>query len=537
MRSLPLENQEVEAATLAAWAEHAGRRVHESDLRAALGRGSLPEAFAEIARQRSSLVAITVAGETVTHGDLDWMASRAASSLARFGVGADRRVMLIAEIGIEEIAAYLGVLRLGATLVLANPSLTESELAKLARASEASLIVGSDAGLRRVVGAELPVVEEIVGLRASDSDSASAMLGDVADHPLHSVVPIDSDSSAVLAFTSGTTGLPKPTPLTHRNLLASIRGVMMAWRWGPQDHLLHSLPISHQHGLSGLHATLLAGSRCTLLGAFDPESTLDTIMNDGATVHFGVPTVYQRLLVGLGTRAVELSRLRLATSGSGPLPEEIEQRYHAVVGQRLLERYGTTESGLDVSNPYEGRRVGGQVGLPLPGVEIALVDPSGEIVEGGEVGEVLVRGPQVFSGYIGLPDSKQPFLGDWFRTGDLGVLDPETGYLRIVGRTKEVIITGGMNVYPREVEDVLLSHPDVDDVAVVGADSNRWGEEVVAVVSPANLDPTSLIRFAARRLAPYKRPKRVVAVDRVPRNSVGKPDREAIVALVPPVGV
>lgn len=536
MRSLPLDDPEVEAATLAAWAEHVGRRVHESDLRAALGRGSLPEAFAETARRRSSHVAVAVAGEAVTHGELDSMASRAASSLARFGVGEDRRVMLIAEVGIEEITAYLGVLRLGATLVLANPSLSESELAKLARVSEASLIVGSGAGLSRVVGSDLPVVAELVGLRGSDGDSASAMLGDVADDSFHPVVPVDSDSSAVLAFTSGTTGLPKPTPLTHGNLLASIRGVMMAWRWGPQDHLLHSLPISHQHGLSGIHATLLAGSRCTLLGAFDPESTLDSIMNDGATVHFGVPAVYQRLLDGLGTRAGELSRLRLATSGSGPLPKEIEERYHTIVGQRLLERYGTTESGLDVSNPYEGRRVGGQVGLPLPGVEIALVDPTGKIVEGGAVGEILVRGPQVFSGYIGLADSKQPFFGDWFRTGDLGAWDPETGYLRIVGRTKEVIITGGMNVYPREVEDVLLSHPDVDDAAVIGADSNRWGEEVVAVVSPANVDPTSLMRFAAGRLAPYKRPKRVIAIERIPRTSVGKPDREAIVGLVPPVG-
>lgn len=535
MRSLPLESQEVEAAALAAWTEHAGHPVDERDLRSALGEGSLPEAFAEAARQRSSLEAVTVAGETVTHGDLDTMASRAAGSLARFGVGADRRVMLIADVGIEEVAAYLGALRLGATLVLANPSLTGSELAELARASETSLIVGSGAGLRRVVGADLRGVAEIVGLRATDRDSASAMLDDVAD-VFHSVVPVDSDSPAVLAFTSGTTGLPKPTPLTHRNLLASIRGVMMAWRWRPQDHLLHSLPISHQHGLSGVHATLLTGSKCTLLGAFDPESTVDTIMNDGATVHFGVPTVYQRLLDDLGTRAVELSRLRLATSGSGPLPEEVEHRYHTVVGKHLLERYGTTESGLDVSNPYDGRRVGGQVGLPLPGVEIALVDSSGEIVRGGEVGEVLVRGPQVFSGYIGVPDSEQPFLGSWFRTGDLGVVDPETGYLRIVGRTKEVIITGGMNVYPREVEDVLLTHPDVDDVAVVGADSTRWGEEVVAVVSPGDVDQTSLMRFAADRLAPYKRPKRVVAVDKVPRNSVGKPDRGAIVALVPPVG-
>jgi malonyl-CoA/methylmalonyl-CoA synthetase len=238
----------------------------------------------------------------------------------------------------------------------------------------------------------------------------------------------------------------------------------------------------------------------------------------------------------VGARAVELSRLRLATSGSGPLPEDVAHQYHAVVGQRLLERYGTTESGLDVSNPYEGHRVAGQVGLPLPGVEIALVDPSGEIVEGGEVGEVLVRGPQVFSGYLGLPDPQQPFLAGWFRTGDLGVLDPETGYLRIVGRTKEVIITGGMNVYPREVEDVLLSHPDVEDVAVVGAKSSRWGEEVVAVVSPGDVDQVSLMRFAAGRLAPYKRPKRVVAIDMVPRNSVGKPDREAIVAFVSPVG-
>jgi malonyl-CoA/methylmalonyl-CoA synthetase len=342
---------------------------------------------------------------------------------------------------------------------------------------------------------------------------------------------IDPGSTAVLAFTSGTTGRRKPTPLSHRNLLASIQGAMQAWRWSRHDHLVHSLPVSHQHGLSGLHATLLAGSQATLLGSFDPESTLE-VVGEGATIHFGVPTIHERLLDGLGDRARLLSSLRISISGSGPLSVALFHRYREEVGVPLLERYGTTESGLDVSNPYTGPRVAGSVGIPLPGVEVAIVDESGEVAATGDSGEIVIRGPHVFSGYEDVEQWEQPFIGDWFRTGDIGAFEG-SGHLRILGRAKEVIISGGMNVYPREVEDVLRNDPGVNDIAVVGVPSGRWGEEVVAFVTPSTADASALMEAAVRRLAPYKRPKRVITTDHLPRNAVGKLQTAKLIEMIP----
>jgi malonyl-CoA/methylmalonyl-CoA synthetase len=372
-----------------------------------------------------------------------------------------------------------------------------------------------------------------VGLRAADRETGVALIDDLTDavHPVDRVAP---EATALLAFTSGSTGRPKPTPLSHRNLLASVRGAMAAWRWSEREHLVHSLPISHQHGLSGVNATMLAGSRATLLGGFDAKKLLLSV-ESGATVHFGVPAIYQRLLETLDERTAHLGRLRLAVSGSGPLPVELARRYKEETGESLLERYGTTESGLDVSNPYQGDRVPGQVGLPLPGVEVALVDETGSLVGEGQKGEIVIRGPHVFTGYLG-EGVVQPFFGEWFRTGDLGHIDPVSGFLVIVGRTKDVIITGGMNVYPREVEDVMRRHPEVGDVVVVGVASERWGEEVVALVSPASVDRKELVRLGIEHLAPYKRPKRVVLVDEIPRSSVGKTRREHLLGLIPPDG-
>jgi malonyl-CoA/methylmalonyl-CoA synthetase len=530
-----LESPEVDQSTLEAWGTHLGRPITDpAALREQLGAGSLPEAFAVTARRRPGVEAIRVGDRGVSHAQLDVMAGRAAAALARLGVVVGSRVMVIADVGIEEIAAYLGILRLGATVVLVNPALTRPEMQAMALGAGAEVVVGSGPGLVTAVSA-VSQVDAVTGLRPSDRDTVPTLLGDITETGL-GVVEVPPDAVAVLAFTSGTTGHPKPTPLSHRNLLASVRGAMAAWRWTEQDHLIHSLPISHQHGLSGVHATLLAGSRLTLLGSFDPERTVQAVMSD-ASIHFGVPTIHQRLLDALGTaRARELGRLRLAVSGSGPLPRELALRYREATGRSLLERYGTTESGLDVSNPYFGDRIPGRVGLVLPGVELALVDESGSPAAEGETGEILVRGPQVFAGHVGDLGSEQPFMRGWFRTGDLGSRDLDTGYLAIMGRTKEVIISGGMNIYPREVEDVLRRHPAVTDAVVLGIPSHRWGEEVVAIVSPPTVNREELLRYSAEHLASYKRPKRVVLVEEVPRDGVGKPKRDEVLRLIPPAG-
>jgi malonyl-CoA/methylmalonyl-CoA synthetase len=323
------------------------------------------------------------------------------------------------------------------------------------------------------------------------------------------------EDPALIGYTSGTTGTPKGAVLSHANLLAGAESVALAWRWTAEDRLVLALPLFHSHGLCvGLHGTLLAGGSAVLLPRFETDGVLDAAADHQATLFFGVPTMYQRL--ASSSRVGELARLRLCVSGSAPLAAELHRAISERSGQQVLERYGLTETLMNVSNPYDGERRPGSVGLPLPGVELRLSQ--------GHEGEIQVRGPNVFGGYWQQGDATAASFDDgWFCTGDLGCLDPD-GYLRILGRSKELIITGGLNVYPREVEDVLLSHPQVAEVAVLGMPSEEWGEVVTAFVVPSGQrhDVDSLLAFAADRLAPFKRPRRVEFVEALPRNALGK---------------
>ncbi len=281
-----------------------------------------------------------------------------------------------------------------------------------------------------------------------------------------------------------------------------------------------TLPLFHVHGLAvGLHGTLLAGASAVLLPRFDADAVLDTVRDHGASLFFGVPTMYARLAAS--PRVAELGRLRLCVSGSAPLPSALFERLAEQCGQRVLERYGMTETLMNVSNPYQGERRPGTVGLPLPGVELRL---SAE-------GEVLLRGPNVFAGYWRDPDATAAVLDPdgWLSSGDLGRLD-EHGYLRIEGRSKELVITGGYNVHPREVEEVLQAHPGVAEAAVTGTPSEEWGEVVTAWVVPAGPPPEQeeLLAFAAERLAPYKRPRLLRFLDALPRNALGKVQRHEL---------
>jgi malonyl-CoA/methylmalonyl-CoA synthetase len=302
---------------------------------------------------------------------------------------------------------------------------------------------------------------------------------------------------------------------------------MLAWRWSQDDVLTHALPLFHQHGLSGLHTALLSGSRAVIHSRFDPARLCHSIAAEEATVMFAVPSIYARLAEWDGD-ATALRSLRLLVSGSAPLSPPLAERVSALAGQAPLERYGTTESGLDVSNPYDGERRLGMVGLALPGVDLAIAGDGGQPLEPGHDGEIVVRGPQVFDGYRGAPEATAEafYPGKWFRTGDVGRIDPRDGYLQITGRTRELIISGGMNVYPREVEFALETHPGVGRSAVVGVPSERWGEEVVAAIVPAargeHPGEDELLEFARSRLAPYKCPKRVLFVSELPVNAMGK---------------
>lgn len=517
--------REVSAATVRAWAEHLGIAPGELDpetLRRDLTEGTIPGVLAHAAGSRPEGT-LAVDDERLTYAQLHTQAARHASVLAALGVTPGTRVLVNAPSSIRLVVGYLAVLRLGAVAVLTNPAYTAAELDTVIQRSGAALLLVDDDSER----------ESQVPLQRWRELTAAAE--HVAAHP---PVALRSKDVALLAFTSGTTGAPKGVPLTHGQLLASIRSAMRAWRWSRDDVLVHALPLFHQHGLSGVHASLVAGSDAAIASTFDPHRLLATIERENATVLFGVPSVHQRLMSLDAEQLDPVRRLRLVTSGSAPLSTALAGEFRARTGTQPLERYGLTETGLNVSNSYDGERVLGTVGYPLPGVEVALTDPHGDPVEPGSEGEIVLRGPQVFDGYLDEPTATSAtFWPDgWFRTGDLGRLDGD-GRLVISGRLKDLVITGGMNVAPHDVEEVVARFPGVREAAVAGLPSQSWGEEVavwVVLEEGATVDAEGLIAHCREQLAAYKCPKHVFGIDELPRNALGKITRNELVGTVRP---
>jgi malonyl-CoA/methylmalonyl-CoA synthetase len=445
---------------------------------------------------RRELRAGNVRDAVLAHADAELVArvERVAGGLAAHGVERGSVVSLGAPNSPDWVAAYLAVLHLGAILHPFNPTYTAEEVAYVLGDATPAFVIRE--------GEELP------------------------EGPPVAPASVGADDPALLIYTSGTTGRPKGALLDHGNLLAQARGCIEAWRISPDDRLVHALPLFHLHGLAiGFNATMIAGASLELI-PFSPEGVVAGL-RAGGTMFFGVPAMYQRLVEHLGPSPASaaqregLSHVRLYVSGSAPLPPALFGRAAEVLGQEVLERYGTTEGGIAVSNPYDGPRQAGRVGYPLPGVELRL----------GEESEVQLRGGQVFSGYWrNDAATREAFTADgWLRTGDAGEIGAD-GSLAIRGRLKEMIITGGLNVYPREVELVLEQHPAVAEVAVVGRQSERWGEEVTAcVVAREGVSAEELVAYARGRLAPYKCPRAVVFVAELPRNAMGKVQRQLLV--------
>jgi malonyl-CoA/methylmalonyl-CoA synthetase len=486
------------------WARHlpAGVAPASVDL---LARGSLPAAWA--ANWRAAPDAPAVHGDDgwVTNGELEARSRRVAGRLAGAGLRAGDRIVMSTATSVELVVTHVAALRMGLVVVPVNGAYRAREIGHIVHdCAPAACVVDDDE--RAAVFADFAGPECLVTTPTVELDEA----------PPPELDAVTASDVAMLCYTSGTTGAPKGAMLSHGNTLASCEALRLAWRWTATDRLVLALPLFHVHGLGiGLHGTLLCGGSAVLLPRFDPDAVLDAAREHEATLFFGVPTMYARLAAT--ARVAELAALRLCVSGSAPLLASLHDDLGTRAGVRVLERYGMTETLMNVSNPYDGERRAGTVGFALPGVEVRLDDPSGEI---------LLRGPNVFPGYWQRPDAtRDAFTADgWFRSGDIGARDAD-GYLRIVGRAKELIISGGFNVYPREVEDVLLDHPGVAEVAVVGEPSDEWGETVVAVVVPTAgdaLDVDALLAFAADALAPYKRPRRVRVVDALPRNALGK---------------
>ncbi len=576
----------------AGWREHLPGVADPGGFTARLGEDTIPGLAAASAAAVPGRVAVTVDGVPVTHAQLDDAAARVAGWLAR-RVRPGDRVLIAAAASVGFVRCYLGALRAGAVVVLANPGYTAAELGHLV-ADSGAVLAFADPGPARVLAALGPEGAglETVDIRTLPGDGSQA--AGVAARP---------GDTALLAYTSGTTGRPKGVPLTHRRLAVSIRSAMAAWRWTGDDVLAHALPLYHQHGLGGVHAALIAGGTVHVRSRFSPADLARTIEDARASVLFAVPTIYQALADADLATARGFAGLRLAVCGSAPLSPGLAERLAAALGRVPLVRYGTTESGLNVSNPVDDPR-GDTVGVPLPGVLARIAAAGGEGNPGAEGegnpgaegegnpgaegegnpgaegegnpgakgegnpgaeggagpgstreaglgaeggagpgpvraadlgtdGEIQLRGPQVFAGYWHDPAATAAaFTPDgWFRTGDIGAVDPATGHLRIRGRIKEMIITGGLNVYPREVELVLEAHPSVAEAAVAGVPHERWGEQVTAWVVVRDghrFDEAALIAHARTRLAGYKCPKQVFRLAALPRNHVGKIVRSAL---------
>jgi malonyl-CoA/methylmalonyl-CoA synthetase len=459
-------------------------------------------------RWRLADPALSAGGTHLSYGELVARVERAAGWLTAEGLGRGDVLMLQTPRCLAFLEVHLAALALGVVTLPLNPAYTAEELA----------FYRADSGARRAVligGGDLPAeaLSEALAAAAPVRLSGGTPDGIPGDHP------------ALLCYTSGTTGRPKGAIITHDNLAGTVLPLHEAWRWSRRDVLLHALPLFHIHGLIvAQHGALYAGARTLWMPRFEPTEALALMAQ--STVFMGVPTFYHRLLSLPASVRADLSGMRLLTSGSAPLSAQAHAAFAERFGQRILERYGMTEAGIVLSNPVDGERRPGAVGFALPGVSIRLVDPAtGVDVAAGEVGEIRIRGPGVIPGYLNLPGQTAAAFDDgWLCSGDLARRD-EDGYVHIVGRSKDLVITGGLNVYPVEVERVLLSHPAVDEVAVVGILDEEWGERVVAAVIPrpdAAADPQALIAFARQHLAPYKCPREVRLVADLPRNAMGK---------------
>ena len=500
----------------AGWAAHLPGVTDIPAHVASLGEATIPGLAAASADRVPDRIALSIDGEHITHAALNAQAARVAAWLAT-RVNPGDRVLLAARSSLGFVRCYLGALRAGAVVVLANPAYTAVELAHLVTDSAVAVAFADSGPARLLAGMpNAPLTVDPAG---------------VPDSPgLPRIVP-RPDDTALLAYTSGTTGKPKAVPLTHRALLISVRVAMASWGWREDDVLAHALPLFHQHGLGGVHATLIAGGTAYIAARFTAAGLASAVRRQSATVLFAVPTMYQALLDDGQHHGRLLAGLRLAVCGSAPLTALLAERSAAELGRAPLVRYGLTETGLNVSHTATDIRPG-SVGIPFPGVLVRLWAESALAPPGAD-GEIQIRGPHVFHGYAGNPAATaEAFTADgWFRTGDIGRLDPATGHLQIRGRIKEMIITGGLNVYPREVETVLEEHPSVAEAAVAGIPHPHWGEQVTAWVTLRHghdFDEAALITHARTTLAGYKTPKRIYLLPALPRTPLGKLQRTAL---------
>ena len=484
------------------------------------------ETFAARMQDRGDADFITTRdGSRYSHADALSASARLAGALVALGVSPGDRVAVQVEKSPEAILLYLACLRIGGVFLPLNTGYTADEIRYFLADAEPALFVCRPAALdqARAVAGETgcPTVETL----GTDGDGSLMEAAERAT-PFDAIEPREANDLAAILYTSGTTGRSKGAMLTHRNLGSNAATLAEAWRFTAEDRLIHALPIFHTHGLFvACNVTLMAGSSMLFLPSFDADVIFEEMPR--GTVLMGVPTFYTRLVADERLTPEATDNMRLFVSGSAPLTAETHREFERKSGHAILERYGMTETNMNLSNPYDGERRAGTVGMPLPGVEYRITDrETHEPLPEGEIGMLEIRGPNVFIGYWRMPEkTREELLEDgFFVTGDLAMVD-ERGYVHIVGRDKDMVISGGYNVYPKEVEQVIDELDGVKESAVIGVPHPDFGEGVTAVVVPeagAGLDERQVIDFLKDRLAKYKQPKRVLFVDALPYNTMGK---------------
>lgn len=472
-----------------------------------------------------------VDGPDTTHvytwRDLDHASARIANLLDSLALPPASRIAVQVEKSVEALLLYLGVLRAGHVFLPLNTAYQAAEIEYFIGNAEPAVVVCSGKNFTWI--SRLAFKAGTTHVFTLNEDRSGTLLERAAFHAdSHTPATKSTDDLAAILYTSGTTGRSKGAMLTHGNLLSNAQTLKDYWAWQKGDVLIHALPIFHVHGLFvASHGALLNGSKMLWFSKFDPRAVLARLGE--ATVFMGVPTLYVRLLGEAGLTQAACQHMRLFISGSAPLLIETFNDWRTRTGHTILERYGMSETVMLTSNPYraeDGERRGGTVGFPLPGVGLRVRDDQAQALPAGEVGGIEVKGPNVFAGYWRMPEkTKEEFTTDgWFKTGDVGKVDAD-GYVTIVGRSKDLIITGGYNVYPAEVEGFLNELPGVLESAVIGVPHPDFGEGVLAVVVPragTNVDGAALVAALKNRIAGFKVPKQVFVVHELPRNTMGK---------------
>ncbi|MFH1489576.1 MAG: AMP-binding protein [Pseudomonadota bacterium] len=463
----------------------------------------------------------------ISYRHLDELSDRTANALINKGVKKGDRVVLLLDKSMHFIVAHLGIQKMGGISVPLNPGFKEAELSYFMGDADPALILAEArhrAKLRDLSPGIITVevdtsqpIHEFDFLRSGGNEKVR--------------VDLSSHDPALIIYTSGTTGQPKGAVLTQKNLVHDLKNIRYIWEITHRDVLCHALPLFHVHGLGfALHTCLTAGSHVLLLDAFSPEVVVNLLADREVeypcSIFMAVPAMYGRLIEFLGDRHRDFGHIRLLTSGSAPLPVGEFNRIKAVFGKEPVEREGMSETGMNFSNPLKGHKKAGSIGLPLPGLDVRIVDPAtSEDVRPGRVGEIWLKGPCITPGYWQKPmETSDTFSGGWFRTGDLGKVDGD-GYYYLTDRIKHIIISGGENISPKEIENVINRFEGVVESSVVGIEDEKWGEKVVAAVVPRSsksLDVGELQHFCREQLHDWKCPKEIVLVDHLPRNTMGK---------------